>query len=79
MVQNQFIELMLETGVVGLAIFLVIVALFFRKTIKTQYAWAIIVAFLAQWWFFSGYPNAIHIFVIMIFLYYFAQTQKQTR
>lgn len=73
MVQNQYIELLLEIGVIGLAIFLIIITFVFRKTIKVPYVWAIMVAFLMQWWFFSGYPNAIHVFVIMIFLYYFAQ------
>ncbi len=77
MVQNEFIEKLLETGLIGLGLFIVIIVFIFIKTKQQKYVWAILAAFLVQWWFFSGYPNALHIFLFMIFAYYFSSTSKK--
>lgn len=69
MVQNQYLELLLELGIVGFAIFGAIVIGLFVKTRRAPYFWAILATFVAQWWFFSGYPNALHIFIIMACIY----------
>ena len=76
MVQNEYLEKLLETGLIGLVLFVLIIGLLFQKTKHKKYLWAIFVAFLVQWWFFSGYPNALHIFLVMMFVYYFATSQK---
>lgn len=76
MVQNEYLEKLLETGLIGLVLLVLIIARLFQKTKHKKYLWAIFVAFLVQWWFFSGYPNALHIFLVMMFVYYFATSQK---
>ena len=69
MVQNHFIEILLEVGLVGFVIFTALVVGFFRHTQRSKVLWAIAVALLAQWWFFSGYPNSLHVYIILILLY----------
>ena len=64
-VQNEFVEILLENGVVGAAIFLCIIIGLFYKTRRKKWTWAIIAAFLIQWNFFSGYPSALHIYPIL--------------
>jgi O-Antigen ligase. len=66
--QNEYTELPLEIGLVGFGIFLVMVALFFYETRQTKWVWSIMAAFLVQWMFFSGYPNAIHIYLTLFML-----------
>lgn len=63
-IQNQYISTLLELGLVGLAMFLsMIVALYFMFIRRRQYLYmSILTAFLIQWWFFSGLPNALHIY-----------------
>ena len=78
MVQNEYLEILLELGVVGLALFVLIIAGLFKITAKHKYLWAIIVAFGVQWWLFSGYPNALHIFVIFAFFYAYSLQKKKS-
>lgn len=79
MVQNQFLELLLEIGLVGFGLLGLMLFGFFRKTRHNPYLWAIAVAFLAQWFFFSGYPNSLHVFMVLILVYAFSQHSKQKR
>lgn len=71
MVQNQFIEVMLEIGVVGLFMFISFFAIIIILLIKHRLFWGIgiVVAFICQLLFFSGYPNSLHIFIILAFIY----------
>ena len=64
-VQNEFLAILLELGVVGLAIWAAIIAGFIWKTRAQKWLWAILLAFLIQWNFFSGLPNALHIYLIL--------------
>lgn len=64
-VQNEFLSILLELGLFGLAILILIILDFFKKTTSNKLAWAILVAFLFQWNFFSGLPNALHIYLIL--------------
>ncbi len=77
MVQNEYLEILLELGVIGFALFVAIIAGLFKKTAKQKYLWAIIVAFGVQWWLFSGYPNTLHLFVIFGFLYAYSLQEKK--
>ncbi len=77
MVQNEYLEILLETGLVGLLIFIALVVGLFVKTKRTKYLWPIIVAFLLQWWFFSGYPNSLHIFLFLAFFYAYSQATEK--
>ncbi len=67
-VQNEYAELLLENGLLGFGLFTAIIASLFYSSRKTKWTWAIIVAFLVQWNFFSGYPNALHIYLVFIML-----------
>jgi len=68
-VQNEYIELLLEYGLVGVSLFVVLLAGFFYKTRKAIWVWAFAVAYLVQWNFFSGYPNTLHIYFVLFALY----------
>ena len=68
-VQNQFAEVLLELGIVGASLFTVII-LGFLFVAKREIAFvAIIIAFIIQWNFFSGLPNALHIYLILAVLF----------
>jgi len=64
-VQNEYMEILLELGLVGFLFFAGILFGLFYVTRQHKWLWAVIVAFLAQWFFFSGYPNALHIYLIL--------------
>lgn len=68
-VQNQYAEILLEYGLVGLVLFVVVLAGFFYATRQHKWAWAVAIAYMVQWWFFSGYPNALHIYFVLAALY----------
>lgn len=75
-VQNQFVETLLELGVVG-AIILAAILLGLIYTLwrnqKARWTLGIVVAFLVQWLFFSGYPSALHIYLVLMILYIVAK------
>jgi hypothetical protein len=66
--QNEYTEILLELGLVGLLFFFALLIAFFGKTSSHKFVWAVAVAYLAQWAFFSGYPNAIHIYLVLFLL-----------
>lgn len=65
-VQNEYIERLLERGLVGLGLFVAMIALILYKLRYNRWLWSIVAAFLLQWVLFSGYPNALHIYLILI-------------
>jgi O-antigen ligase len=67
--QNEYTEIPLELGLVGFSLFLILIVGFFRKTASTKWPWAVAAAYLIQWAFFSGYPNAFHIYLVLFLLY----------
>lgn len=67
-VQNELAERLLERGVVGLSLALVVVGWLFYGLREQKWLWAIIASLLFQLLFFSGYPNALHIYLILIIL-----------
>lgn len=69
-VQNEFIEVLLERGLVGLALLGGLVVLYGRLCSQRRdyLALAILVAYLMQWCFFSGLPNALHIYLVLALL-----------
>jgi hypothetical protein len=68
-VQNEYLEVLLELGLVGLLLFAVIILGLFYVTRHQKWLWAIFAAFLIQWFFFSGYPNALHIYLTMLIIF----------
>jgi hypothetical protein len=75
-VQNEYVEILLERGIIGAILFADIVIGLLFATKKQKWFWAIIAAFLFQWLFFSGLPNALHIYLILIILFLSFCTEK---
>lgn len=69
-VQNEFVEVLLERGLIGLVLLGGLVALYGRLCSQRRdyLALAILVAYLVQWCFFSGLPNALHIYLVLALL-----------
>ena len=69
-VQNEFVEVLLERGVIGLVLLGGLVVLYGRLCLRRRdhLALAILVAYLTQWCFFSGLPNALHIYLVLALL-----------
>ena len=69
-VQNEFVEVLLERGLVGLVLLGGLVVLYGRLCFRRRdhLALVILVAYLAQWCFFSGLPNALHIYLVLALL-----------
>lgn len=69
-VQNEFVEVLLERGLVGLALLGGLVALYGRLCFQRRdyLVLAILVAYLMQWCFFSGLPNVLHIYLVLALL-----------
>lgn len=65
-VQNEYIEVLLERGAIGLASFLAILVGLLMVSREQRWLWAVIAAFMVQWNFFSGYPNALHIYLTLV-------------
>ena len=64
-IQNEYLSILLEIGVVGLALFIALLAGLFYVARRTSWLWAVIVGFIVQWNFFSGLPNVIHIYLLI--------------
>lgn len=69
-VQNEFVEVLLERGLAGLALLGGLVVLYGRLCFQRRdhLALTILVAYLTQWCFFSGLPNALHIYLVLALL-----------
>ena len=69
-VQNEFVEVLLERGLIGLVLLGGLVVLYGRLCSQRRdyLALVILVAYLAQWCFFSGLPNALHIYLVLVLL-----------
>ena len=65
-VQNEYIEQLLEGGIIKLGLFVVVVTTMFIVTCSQKWLWAMIIACLVQLAFFSGYPNALHIYLMLM-------------
>lgn len=64
-VQNEFLAILLELGLVGFIIWSCCIGFLIWKGRNFKLSWAILLAFLLQWNFFSGLPNALHIYLIL--------------
>ena len=67
--QNQYIEILLENGLIGAVLCLVAVVIYLYDTRRDKLAWAILIAFALQWNFFSGLPNALHIYLVLAVIF----------
>ena len=64
-IQNEPLSILLELGIIGFAIWFSFIIFYTWHTRRYKLSWAISFAFLLQWNFFSGLPNALHIYLIL--------------
>ncbi len=63
---NYYLEMLAELGIVGVALFIVFIATTVYELIRRR-RWlfvALLSGVLAQWWFFSGNANVLHVWVL---------------
>ncbi len=66
-VNNQYVSLLLEGGIVGTVLLIVSLVLVFRVVCKTRdklLLSSLIIAYMVSLLFFSGLPNALHIYLL---------------
>ena len=71
-INNEYISLLLESGVVGVLLMVVTLGLVVRAIGKSPLRMvlaALIVAYMVSLCFFSGLPNALHIYLIPVAIY----------
>lgn len=69
-VQNEFVEVLMERGVIGLGLLLLLIGIIVYVLWRSHNVWAfaILIAYLVQYCFFSGLPNALHVYVAVAVL-----------
>jgi hypothetical protein len=78
-IQNEFLAILLETGLIGIAILLISVITVMKLVIKTSDRILIIVlavAYVVSLMFFSGLPNAVHIYLMPALIAYNSTRKK---
>lgn len=66
-VNNQYIEVLIELGTIGLGLFMAFIILVIRQAYIARF-WPLLpglIAIMTQWIFFSGYPNILHLFPLL--------------
>lgn len=74
-IQNEYASVLLELGLVGLVLFvssiaLVIILFIKKRSNQLPLLLSVIFAYLLTIFFFSGLPNALHIYILPFLLYY---------
>ena len=65
-IQNEALTILLELGLIGIIIMVAEFFFIFKLQRKVaSYLWAIIIAFVTSLMFFSGLPNALHIYLMI--------------
>lgn len=75
-VQNEFLSILLELGLIGFVIWFCCIGFLVWKSRNFKLSWAILLAFLLQWNFFSGLPNALHIYLILVVILALSYLEK---
>lgn len=78
-VQNEYASVLLETGIIGLALFIFTIVLAVMAVIKIAGGEMILIlmaAFAVTLFFFSGYPNALHIYLLPVMIGVVAQEKR---
>ena len=68
-IQNQYMELLLENGIIGCLFAAAAGVAFMIQTNRHRWVWAIMTAYAVQWLFFSGLPNALHLYLILAVIF----------
>lgn len=74
-VQNEFIEVLQERGLVGFLLLLGLIGYLIYRGRRSSLMLALLAAFAAQYCFFSGLPNALHVFIALGVLFSAASSQ----
>lgn len=71
LVQNQYLETILEIGIIGLILLILSLVTFIKLSSFNfePYTVATLLAFVISLCFFSGYPNALHIYLLPVVCY----------
>ena len=79
-VQNEYASLLLETGLVGISLVILTVVLVVRFVLKQKEGAGLILSLLVAYgvslMFFSGLPNALHIYLMPVVLVMVARSNK---
>ncbi|MBR0431372.1 O-antigen ligase family protein [Candidatus Saccharibacteria bacterium] len=70
-IQNQYISLLLETGLVGIVLLILTLILIIRVVIKksdTQIMFSLMMAYGISLLFFAGFANALHVYLMSIII-----------
>jgi O-antigen ligase len=75
-IENQFVEILLERGIVGSLPFAALIVWLFYATRRRKWLWAILIAYLVQWNFFSGLPSVFwHIYLVFMMVYIYVMSK----
>lgn len=64
-VQNEYVEVLLERGIIGLVLLLAVILATFYELRPHEWCRSLLVAYLIQYLFFSGLPNALHVYLTL--------------
>jgi len=78
-VQNEFVEILLETGLIGAVFFAMVLIGLIYQLRERKWLWAIVAAFILQWNFFSGLPSALHVYLIIALIFVAAVIPRRGR
>lgn len=76
-VQNEYLSVLLELGLIGAMLFVGLIAGAIYLARREKWLWSILVGFLAQWMFFSGLPNVLHIYLILGVMFSFIMYREK--
>lgn len=78
-VQNEYASLLLETGAIGISLFVLTLVLIFRliwRSAARVLLLGIVVSYGVSLMFFSGLPNALHIYLLLMAIYVLYDSKK---
>ena len=81
-VQNQYASLLLESGIVGVILFVLTIVLVVRVLVKTKISgalFALTVAYGVSLCFFAGLPNVLHIYLLLFMFGAFYKDYRDLR
>lgn len=91
-VQNEYFSLLLETGLLGLLLFLLVIIVFFTTIAKTNaktykralslkglFLVSLTLSYLITLSFFSGFPNVLHLYLLPPLFLFSSQTQSDRK
>ena len=70
-VQNEYASVLLETGIIGMILFVFVIVLAVMAVLKTagaEVTLTLMAAFAVTLFFFSGFPNALHIYLLPVMI-----------